>query len=82
MVEPLDDPHFDDCQAGDAEGKHPNDPSRGFSRWWLRVSTPEINKIMVIDAIETSQIGVDQTRPSMNDEDYIKLIEDLSKIGK
>ena len=82
VVQPLDDPHFDDCQAGDDEGKYPEDPSRGLPKWWLKVNTAEISKIMVVEAVDIAQIKTDPTRPGMNDEDYIRLREALEKINR
>lgn len=81
VVRLLDEPHFADCGAGDDEGKHADDPSRGLPMWWLKVNTAEIDKIMVVDTVEMSAIGTDSTRPCMTDEDYIELLQALSKLG-
>ena len=80
VVEPLDEPHFADCGAGDSEGKDPDDPNRGLPMWWLKVRTSEIDKLMVVGTVHKDDIASDKSRPSITGIDYDALKKRLIEL--
>lgn len=80
VVEPLDEVHFDDCGAGDFEGKDPDDPTRGLPKWWLKVRVSEIDKLMVVGTVPKDGIASDPDRPAITGIDYVELKRRLAEL--
>jgi hypothetical protein len=82
VVAPLDELHLTDAGAGDDGGTNPSDPKKKLPKWWLKVNTAEIDKLMVVSLLDRdSTSGVD-FEETLLDAFYVNLKNKMAEIGR